>query len=83
MLEDFLFNIKDHRRKQGKRYKLRHILLFSIFAILCEANSYRKIHSFIKTNYEILNKHYNLNWKKIPAYTTVRNILQGVDSVAL
>lgn len=83
MLEDYLSTIKDHRRNQGKRYKLRHILLFSIFAILCEANSYRKIHSFIKTNYEILNKHYNLNWKKIPAYTTVRNIIQGLDSVEL
>ena len=83
MLEEFLFTIKDHRRNQGKQYKLGHILLFSIFAILCEALSYRKIHSFIKNNYEILNKHYNLNWKKIPAYTTVRNIIQGVDSIEL
>jgi len=26
MLEGFLFKIKDHRRKQGQRYQLGHIL---------------------------------------------------------
>lgn len=83
MLEDYLSKIKDHRRKQGQRYKLNHILLFSIFAILCGANSYRKIHSFIKIKYDVLNKRYNLNWKRIPSYTTIRNIIQGVDSVEL
>lgn len=83
MLEDYLSTIKDHRRKQGQRYKLRHILLFSVFAILSEACSYRQIHSFIKINYEVLNKRYHLNWKRVPAYTTVRNIIQRVDSVEL
>ncbi|MBC8264740.1 MAG: transposase family protein, partial [Anaerolineales bacterium] len=42
MLQSFLFKIKDHRRKQGRRYQLGHILLFSIFAILSGATSYRK-----------------------------------------
>lgn len=83
MLETFLFTIKDHRRDQGKRFQLGHILLFSIFAIICEANSYRKIHSFIKYHYELLNKFYDLYWKKPPAYTTIRNIIQGVDSAEL
>ena len=83
MLESFLFKIKDHRRKQGQRYKLGHVLLFSIFAILCNANSYRKIHSFIECHYELFNKIYNLNWKKCPAYTTVRSIIQGVSSIEI
>jgi hypothetical protein len=34
MLQSFLFKIKDHRRAQGRRYLLGHILLFSILAIL-------------------------------------------------
>ena len=80
MLEDFLFTIEDHRRQQGRRYGLVHILLFSVFAILCNANSYRKIHSFIKCNYQILNTLYAINWKRPPAYTTIRNIIQGVNS---
>jgi len=79
MLESFLFNIKDHRRKQGQRYQLGHILLFSIFAILCDADSYRKIYAFIKVQYPLLNNIYQLNWKKCPAYTTIRNIIQGVS----
>jgi len=83
MLQSFLSKIKDHRRKQGKRYKQEHILLFSIFAILSGANSYRKIHAFIKAQYEMLNKSFNLNWKRVPAYTTVRSIIQGVDSAEI
>ena len=47
MLKSFLSEIKDTRRKEGKRYKSGDILLFPIFAILDGAVSYRKIHTFI------------------------------------
>lgn len=40
MLKSFLFKVKDHRRKQGRRYELGHILLFTVLAILSGANSY-------------------------------------------
>ena len=83
MLEDLLFSVNDNRRKQGQRYKLGHILLFSVFAILCKADSYRKIHSFIKSHYPMLNKLYHLNWKRVPAYTTIRHLIQGVDAAEL
>ncbi len=79
MLIEILSDIKDNRRKQGRCYKSAHILLFSIFAILSGADSYRKIHSFIDAHYEVLNSDFGLNWKKTPAYTTVRNIIQGVS----
>ena len=55
MLESFLFKIKDHRRKQGQRYKLGHILLFTILAILSGADSYRKVQKFIVAHYDRLN----------------------------
>jgi predicted transposase YbfD/YdcC len=80
MLASFVFQIKDHRRKQGRRYQLGHILLFAIFAIASNADSYRKIHSFIKRHYVTLNHVFGLNWKRLPAYTTVRNIIQGTSS---
>ena len=83
MLIEILSDIKDNRRKQGRCYKLAHILLFLIFAILSSADSYRKIHSFIDAHYEFLNSNFGLNWKKIPAYTTVRNIIQGVSCSSL
>ena len=83
MLQSFLFKIKDHRRKQGQRYPLGHILLFSIFAILSEATSYRRIHAFIKANYKTLEEVFSLNWKRIPAYTTIRAIIQDTSAAEM
>jgi len=80
MLQSFLFKIKDHRRKQGRRYQLGHILLFSIFAILSGATSYRKVHAFIEANYKVLDEIFGLNWKRLPAYTTIRAIIRGTSS---
>jgi predicted transposase YbfD/YdcC len=77
MLQSFLFKIKDHRRKQGQRYQLGHILFFSVLAILSDATSYRKVHTFIESHYETLDKTFGLNWKRLPAYTTIRAIIQG------
>jgi len=54
MLESFLFQITDHRRKQGRRYELGHILLFTILAILSGADSYRKVQKFIVAHYDTL-----------------------------
>ncbi len=79
MLKSFLSEIKDNRRKEGKRYKLVDILLFSIFAILGGATSYRKIHTFIKGHYDVLNDKFGLEWKRLPAYTTIRNIIKGLS----
>ena len=73
----------DNRRKQGRRYELGYVLLFSIFGILSGATSYRKIHSFIEDKYEVLNEYFELGWKKVPAYTTIRNIIQGTSGSEL
>jgi predicted transposase YbfD/YdcC len=83
MLQSFLFKIKDHRRKQGRRYPLGYILLFSIFAILSGADSYRKIAAFIKANYNVLAETFGLNWKRLPAHTTIRAIVQGTSSAEI
>ena len=80
MLQSFLIEIKDHRRRQGRRYELEHILLFSIFAILSGANSYRKIHAFIRAHFKTLDEVFFLNWKRLPAYTTIRDIIQGTSA---
>lgn len=83
MLKSFLSKIKDHRRKQGRRYELEHILLFSILAILSGATSYRKIHKFIVAHYETLNEIFDLDWDRILAYTTIRDIIQGTSKTEL
>ena len=83
MLKSFLSKIKDHRRKQGRRYELEHILLFSILAILSGADSYRKIHKFIVAHYDTLNEIFDLDWKGMPAYTTIRDIIQGTSGAEM
>lgn len=79
MIITFLDDLKDHRRSQGQRYELRFIVLFSIMAILSNARSYRDIARFINKHFETLQKHFGLTWKRPPAYTTIRHIIQGVD----
>lgn len=83
MLQSFLFEVKDHRRKQGIRYQQGYILLFSILAILSGATSYRKIHQFIVSHYDELNELFALNWKRMPAYTTIRDIIQKTSGEEL
>ena len=83
MLQSFLFEIKDHRRKQGLRYQQGHVLLFSIMAILSGATSYRKICQFIVSHYVALDELFELNWKRMPAYTTIRDIIQGTSGQEL
>jgi len=83
MLESFLFQVTDHRRKQGRRYELGHILLFTILAILSDADSYRKVQKFIVAHYDILNETFDLNWKRMPAYTSIRDIIQGTSGTEL
>jgi hypothetical protein len=71
--------IHDPRRGEGKLYHLPHVLLFSILAIVTGANSYRGIRTFIKTHLKRLNKAFNIHWKRAPAHTAIRYILQGLD----
>jgi hypothetical protein len=53
LLPTFLAAIPDHRRAQGRRYGLEHVLLFSILAILSDATSYRKMVVFVLTVYPV------------------------------
>lgn len=75
--------IPDQRRREGRLYELQFILFFSTLAILSGADSYRKIELFIKENFIVLKKEFNLKWRKPPAYTGIRKIILGVDSQKL
>ena len=79
MLTTFFADTEDFRRPQGRRYELDKILLLSVIAILCNAKSYRDISRFIKTKFAEFKQELSLSWKRPPAYTTIRNIIQGVD----
>ena len=78
-LLDVLAEVPDPRRAQGQLYKLPYVLLFAILAIVTGCNSYRGVVTFIAVHRRRLNAAFSLNWKRAPAHTAVRYILQGLD----
>ncbi|MBV8869344.1 MAG: ISAs1 family transposase [Acetobacteraceae bacterium] len=78
-LLDILAQVPDPRRAEGKLYTLPHVLLFSILAIVAGCNSYRGIVTFIDVHRRRLNAAFSLTWKRAPAHTAIRYILQGLD----
>ncbi len=79
LLED----VPDPRRAEGKPYKLPHVLLFSTLAIVSGCNSYRGIVTFIAVHRRRLNSVFGLNWRRAPAHTAIRYILQGLAANAV
>ncbi len=75
-----LSTISDPRRAEGKLYQLPHVLLFSIFAVVSGANSYRGICTFITVHRRNLNQAFGIGWKRSPAHTAIRYILQGLKA---
>lgn len=73
-----LSEIPDPRRGQGQKYKLPHVLLFSILAIVTGCNSYRGIVTFIDVHRSKLNAAFGLTWRRAPAHTAIRYILHGL-----
>ena len=61
---DLLTEIEDPRRAEGKLYRLPHVVLFAILAIVAGANSYRTIHSFIDVHLARLRDAFGVKWRK-------------------
>ena len=78
-----LSEVPDPRRAEGKLYKLPHVLLFSILAVVAGSNSYRGIVTFIDVHRRRLNAAFGLRWRRAPAHTAIRYILQGLDPAAV
>ncbi len=73
-----LSEVPDPRRGQGQKYKLPYVLLFSILAVVTGCNSYRGIVTFIDVHRSKLNAAFGLAWRRAPAHTAIRYILQGL-----
>ena len=78
-LLDGLAEVPDPRRAEGKMYQLPHVLLFAILAIVTGSNSYRGIVTFIDVHRHKLNAAFGLKWRRAPAHTAIRYIIQGLD----
>ena len=78
-MQNHLAHVPDLRGTRGRRYDLAHILLFSILAVLSGAASYRKIQKFMEIHHKKLIEIFNLQWKRAPAHTTIRDIFKRVE----
>jgi DDE_Tnp_1-associated len=76
-------SIPDRRRREGKRFELATVLLYSVLAIVAGANSYRQMHEFIRVHRQRLNEAFGLRLRYSPSYTGLRLIIRGVDPAAL
>jgi DDE_Tnp_1-associated len=76
---DLIGQIEDPRRAEGKLYRLAHVVLFAILASLAGANSYRTVETFIDVHLKQLRRRFGLTWRRAPAHTTIRWILQQLD----
>jgi hypothetical protein len=79
MLLEYLSQINDKRRGQGKKYRLEYIILFCILAILCNADGFPAIAKFIEVHLERLESIFGFFWVRSPDESTIRKILQDVD----
>jgi DDE_Tnp_1-associated len=78
-----LDRIPDPRRRQGQRYGLAHLLLFSVLAVLAGATSYRRIRLFIGVHRERLNATFGARFRRAPAVNTLRALLHALDPAEL
>ena len=52
-------------------------------AFLSNAKSYLDISRFIKVHFEVQKEHFDWTWERPPVYTTIRNVILGIDSEGL
>ena len=78
-----LEGIPDPRRRQGRRYPLAHLLLFSVLAVLAGATSYRGILVFIAVHRERLNAVFGAALRRAPAVNTLRALFLALDPAEL
>jgi hypothetical protein len=78
-----LEGIPDPRRRQGRRYPLAHLLLFSALAVLAGAASYRGILTFIAVHRERLNATFGSRFRRAPAVNTLRGLFQALEPAEL
>jgi hypothetical protein len=78
-----LQGIPGPRRRQGQRYSLAPLLLFSVLAVLAGATSYRRIRLSIGVHRERLNATFGARFRRAPAADTPRALLHALDPADL
>ena len=82
-ISDNLDDLVDHRTRKGRRYSLRSVVLLSLFAMLCGADSLLAIHRFAKCLSPQARLKLGIAPKRIPAHSNLHYIFKEMDSECL
>jgi hypothetical protein len=78
-LLEVLKTIEDHRDPHGREYKLSEILFITILAILSNSKTYTDIERFMQEHFETLKRVFDLKWRRVPHFSSIRDIIVGIE----
>ena len=78
-LRNELKTLKDKRRGQAQQHKIDVVLMITIMATMSGYQGYRAIGDFAKRYKEEIVKYLELEKARVPAYATVRRVVQEID----
>jgi hypothetical protein len=79
ILLSHLSAIDDPRRREGRRFELAYLLLFTLLAIISGANSYRAITRFMQVRLDWFKSLTGIRWPRAPSHTGLRKCLLKLD----
>jgi len=78
-LRNELKTLKDKRRGQAQQHKIDVVLMITIMATMSGYQGYRAIGDFAQRYKKEIVKYLELEKDRVPAYATVRRVVQEVD----
>lgn len=78
-IKDFFLQVPDPRSRQGKRHLLEDILLLTLLAVLCGAESWEAIEIFGKSKRKLIRMVLTLP-HGIPSHDSIERVFQRLDS---
>jgi len=82
-LEQYLWDVPDPRRAQGKRISKSQLFAIIVLSNLCGHLGGRPIARFAKNYKETFIKELNLKHKKVPSHVTITDFINRVDQQAM
>jgi hypothetical protein len=79
VLLDLLGEIEDQREFNGKEYSLKHILFFTVLALLSNVSTYIGVQRFIEAHFEKLKEIFHLKWRRVPTHSCIWRIIVGTN----
>ncbi len=78
-LFELIKQLKDHRRKQGKRHPLETVVLIIIMGIMSGSKSERAIARFAKNNKQELIETLEIAREEVPSKSVINGIIQNIE----